>query len=283
VRIVLYPSSQLYKASEVRSAVGSGTIEMGASLLSEYVSVIPAVDIFSLPFLFSQTNVGKGATLPGSPIRSLLEEAILIATNARVLWWMPLGFHALVSKGSVLTSPASIVKKRVRAPGGSLSQFLNLCGAIAVSASGSEQYNLLASGQVDASVTAIDSVSSRKMWEVADAVALTRDVQEVWVVIVNETVWRSLAPKQQLILQNAAREAERAGLEKLEAVEKQSIALAVAHGMKVADITPEDLDDWKSCSTQMSEDFLAKSGSMGQKVMDGYRKVLAETLRPSSR
>src|SRR5258706_5656740 len=231
VRIVLYPSSQLYKASEVRSAVGSGTIEMGASLLSEYVSVIPAVDIFSLPFLFSQTNVGKGATLPGSPIRSLLEEAILIATNARVLWWMPLGFHALVSKGSVLTSPASIVKKRVRAPGGSLSQFLNLCGAIAVSASGSEQYNLLASGQVDASVTAIDSVSSRKMWEVADAVALTRDVQEVWVVIVNETVWRSLAPKQQLILQNAAREAERAGLEKLEAVEKQSIALAVAHGM----------------------------------------------------
>src|SRR5262245_60692692 len=55
--VSLFASSQLYKAPEVGPAVGSGAIEMGASLLTEYSEVVPSSRIFSLPFLFSNKAV----------------------------------------------------------------------------------------------------------------------------------------------------------------------------------------------------------------------------------
>src|SRR5271166_2944516 len=65
--VSLFPDSQLYKAGEVKSAVGSGAIEMGASLLTEYSDVVPAAHIFSLPFLFSNKVVTTKASAIGSP------------------------------------------------------------------------------------------------------------------------------------------------------------------------------------------------------------------------
>jgi hypothetical protein len=75
IAVTIHPTAQLYKPSEVRGAVSSGAIEMGASVLSEYLPVVPASDIFSLPFMFTSQALLRGATAPGSPIRSPIDEA----------------------------------------------------------------------------------------------------------------------------------------------------------------------------------------------------------------
>ena len=52
LKIEVYDSAQLYKGSEIPQAVGSGAIDMGLVLISEYAGTIPAVGLFSVAFMF---------------------------------------------------------------------------------------------------------------------------------------------------------------------------------------------------------------------------------------
>src|SRR5215475_2365273 len=130
--IKLLPSSELVKAGDVPHAIGSGQVEMGASLLLQYVEIVPAVDIFSVPFLFSNPAIFEAATGPSSRLRALLDENIRNATGARVLWWVPYGAEAMGSKGSPLRLPAHLAGKRIRVAGSTLAEFIKACGAAGV-------------------------------------------------------------------------------------------------------------------------------------------------------
>src|SRR5215469_3980197 len=155
--IKLFPSSELFKAHEVPHAIGSGQIEMGASLLLQYVEIVPAADIFSVPFLFSNPAIFEAATASSSGIRGALDENIRHATGARVLWWIPYGGEALGSKGSPLRSPSDLAGKRIRVAGRTLAEFVKACGANGVVSDGPEQYALLQNGKVDGVSTSIEA------------------------------------------------------------------------------------------------------------------------------
>jgi C4-dicarboxylate-binding protein DctP len=277
--IKLFPSSELYKAHEVPAAVGSGEIEMGASLLVQYLEIVPAVDIFSVPFLFSEPDMLRVATASASPVRVPLDEAILAATGARVLWWVPNGAEAMGSRGPAFRSPSDIAGKKIRVTGSTLAEFVKQCGGTPLISPGSEQYALLKNSEVDGVSTSIESFVSRRLWELVDNIVLIHHVRQVFIVLFNNKVWRLLTQDQQRVLRNAAMAAELAALNKDEAVDRESIATLVRHGLKVTEITSKELDEWKACSSPVSEVFLAKSGAMGEKVITAYRKLLVDSYR----
>jgi C4-dicarboxylate-binding protein DctP len=278
ITVELFPSSKLFKASEVRTAVASGAVEMGASLLSEYIDVVPAVGILSVPFLFSHEEVAKVAMAATSPIRISLDKEILAQTNTRVLWWVPYGSYTLVSKKEAIGSPARLAGKRIRVDGKSQGEFIALCGGTPVIAPGPEQYGLLKSGDVDGTAVGLDIIVTRKLWEVADTLALTRHIQQAWPILINEKLWQSLTPEQQLIVQNAANEAEKAALTALANVEKEAVARLEANGMKVIEVTSKDVNEWKLCSSNIPEHFLNLSGKIGQELIESYGKILVDSL-----
>ncbi len=274
ISVALFPSAKLYKTPEVPKAVSSGAIEMGAAWLSDYTDVIPAIGIFSLPFMFTNPDMVDAATAHDSAIRKPLEQSILAATNARVLFWVPFPSETFISKGIALNAPDKIAGKKVRVFGHSLPQFIKLCGGVPVPLTGSDQYAVYASKQLDAGITAIEVITSWKLWEVLDTVTLSRPIHEEWVVLINERFWRDLPPEQQRILQEAARLAELAARDKVKQFDEDAIRQVIGKGMKVSEISGDDVEAWKSCSSAMAEEFLEKSGDTGAKVLQAYRKML---------
>ena len=70
--IEIYPAAQLFTDKEVPPAVASGQIEMGSASLVRFAGTIPAVDLFSVPFLLNSPELVQAATEPDSIIRRLI-------------------------------------------------------------------------------------------------------------------------------------------------------------------------------------------------------------------
>jgi C4-dicarboxylate-binding protein DctP len=272
--IKLFPSSELAKPREVPHAIGSGQVEMGTSLLLQYVDIVPAVDIFSVPFLFSDPAIFEAATASSSRLRGLLDENIRNATGARVLWWVPYGAEAMGSKGSPLRVPAHLAGKRIRVAGSTLAAFIKSCGAAGVISAGPEQYSLLKKGEVDGVSTSIEAFVSLNLWQLIDHVTLIHHIRKVFVVLINDRLWQGLSEEQRGILKKAAMEAEQAALNRDIVLDREAIAILAQHGMNISEAAPAELDEWKACSSPVSEIFLAKSGETGEKIMAEYRKLL---------
>jgi C4-dicarboxylate-binding protein DctP len=272
--VSLFSDSQLYKAPEVRSAVGSGAIEMGASLLTEYSEVVPASRIFSLPFLFSNKALAAKASAAGSRVRHPIDEGIRVATGARVLWWVPGAAQVIIAKDRAIRAPRYIAGQKIRVFGASLPELVRLCGGEPLMVPGPEQYQLYQSRNADGGITSIDTVASRKLWEVANTAVLARQIHEVWVVLINEMVWRSLSEELRTIVTAAALEAENLAKVRIEALESQGLEKAAQHGMKMLTLTDREIEEWKSCSSPIGEEFLNRAGVPGETVMAAYRDIL---------
>jgi C4-dicarboxylate-binding protein DctP len=58
--------------------------------------------------MFNAPAEEDAAMKVGSPVRGLMDQAVLQKTRARVLWWQPFGSFVLMSKGPPITSPAAL-------------------------------------------------------------------------------------------------------------------------------------------------------------------------------
>ena len=102
--IEIYPAAQLFTDKEVPTAVASGQIEMGSASLVRFAGTIPAVDLFSVPFLLNSPELVQAATEPDSIIRRLIDRA-MAEKGARPLWWQPYGLTVLLTRGRPVTHP----------------------------------------------------------------------------------------------------------------------------------------------------------------------------------
>jgi C4-dicarboxylate-binding protein DctP len=282
LKVEVFPSSKLYQAHEVPKAVGSGQIEMGASLLSQYAEVVPATDIFAVPFLFSEPKIFEAATASASGIRAPLDDAIRVATGARVLWWVPNGAEAMGSKSSALGSPDDFKGKRIRVAGATIAEFVKNCGGVPVIAPGSAQYGVLQRGEVDAVSTSIESLVSRELWHLVDRITLLHHARQAFVILINESFWQSLPEEQRRILAEAAASTEHAAQNQDALVDRKSIEFLKKRGLTVVEATESDRAEWKECSSPVSEIFLSKSGPTGEKVMAEYRRLLLRSAGVAS-
>ena len=199
-----------------------------------------------------------------------------LAAAARVLWWQTAGATIMVAKGTPLTTPAAMAGKKVRVGSDSEAELIRLCGGTPLVIPAAAQYDAYKTDQVSAGSTALTSVASRKLWEVARAVSHTRHRTAEFVVTINERLWQSLPADHRRVMENAALEAEREMRTRMETLERETLALAEKHGMKLVELTPDELKQWKTCATPMLEAYLHRSGALGAQMMEAYRKVLAE-------
>ncbi len=267
IKVEIYDSAQLFKDNEVPEAVGSGQIEMGVASLTRYVGDIPAVDIFYQPFVLNTEAKVRAATAPGSPVRAPLDAAIL-ETGSRVLWWQAYGGNVLLSKDAPLLGPEDMKGKKARVFGKWLGEWVKTLGGAPTLISGSEQFLAYQRGTVDIGMTGLSGVSSRKLWEVMDAVTLVNNADIEFLVIINEETWQGLTDAQRAAIDAAARNAEVAVRDYMTEFEAGAIREAEGHGMKVHAPTDEELARWKAASAPVVDMWLESAGPLGRQVLD---------------
>ncbi|HEB94828.1 MAG TPA: C4-dicarboxylate ABC transporter substrate-binding protein [Sedimenticola thiotaurini] len=271
LKIEIYPSAQLYKDKEVPQAVSSGAIEMGVASITRFAGTIPAVDIFYVPFMFPTADKVRKATEPGSPIRGPLDEAIL-NTGARPLWWQAFGGAIILSKNEPIKRPEDMKGKKVRVFGKTLGEFVKAVGGAPVLMSGSKQFLAYQRGTVDAGMTGLTTIPSRKLYQVMDYVTLTNHADIEFLVLINEKVWQGLSEKERAVMQKAARRVEVDLRNKMGELEAE--ALEFARGkMKVVELSPEDLAAWKKATRSVVDTYIQNAGPLGRQLVEAANNL----------
>jgi len=261
LKIEIFPSAQLYKDKEVPQAVSSGAVEMGIASLTRFAGTVPAVDIFYVPFMFDSPSKVKAATAPGSVIRKGLDGAIL-KTGVRILWWQAFGSAIVLSKNPAIKNPADMKGKKVRVFGKTIGDTVTALGGAPTLMSGSKQFLAYQRGTVDAGMTGITAVKSRKLYEVMDNMTLTRHADIEFVVIINEKVWQGLSDKNKAIINTAALRVEKDLRDKMSSIEAAALE-DVSDKITVIDLTREERAEWRAATKPVVDAYIKRSGEIG--------------------
>jgi C4-dicarboxylate-binding protein DctP len=269
----IFDRARLYKDNEVLAAVSSGAIEMGTVGLSQFHKKVAALEVFAQPFLFNFEALVGAATSPDSEMRRLLDQAVIEKTGVRVLWWQSYGQSVFLSKGRDVSTPAAIRGQKIRVFGENMANFTKYCGGIPFVISASDQHRAIKDGTVDMAMTGIASVKARELWKVTDTITRTEHAALEFVVIINDKVWQSLGEDHRAVVTAAARRAEQDLRRQMADIEAKAYAFARDKGMKVYDLTPNEVAEWRACSAPIVEDYLTLAGELGMRVMAAYGKL----------
>lgn len=277
ISLEIFDNSKLYSDDQIVDAVASGAIEMGIATSKQFAKYAPALEILQVPFLFNSDRLVRAATDPDEEFRRTLDGAIVAGTRVAVLWWQPYGSSVMFSKGLDTRHPQDITGKRVRVPSESDQPFVKACGGEARVISASKQTEALGSGQVDVVMTGITGVTGRKLWTVSDTVTRTEHAPIEFVVFMNSQSWSSLSEPHRTVFATTAREVERELRDQYGSIERDAYAFAKDKGMKIVDLSSDEVSEWRLCSLGLLEAYMAGTGEIGHRLMSAYGRLRAKS------
>ena len=270
LKIQLFPSAQLFKDKEVPGAVGSGAVEAGSAFLGRFAGSVPAVDVVSIPFIFTDESHIRASVAPGSAMREALDAAILKQTNNRVLWWQAFGRNIYLNNDQAIVSPDDLKGKKVRTYGKVQGWTVEALGGAPTLMSGSKQFLAYQQGAVDVGMTGASAVKSRKLYEVMNHMTLTFDSVIEFVAVMNNDFYEGLSESQRIIVNNAARQVEKRLRDTIYA-EEEAIVEEMKSRMTVVTLTDEARRAWSGATAGVVTRFIEETGETGASAVAAVR------------
>ncbi len=280
IQVEIFFSSKLHSDQDAIAAIGTGAVEMGAVSLVRYAAKVPIAEAFQLPFLFNTEALGSAAMGRISPIRAVIDKEIAAKTGTQVLWWIPLGRTVSLTRGLPVADPAAISGKTVHTISHTSGSAVKLCGGQPVDTETSLQAQTGGMQKADITTGGIVSVVDRKLWQSMDTLTRTNQSSMQAVVTINAALWRNLSAEKRIIIAAAARMADEEARGIMVYLETTAYRmLAEEHGLKIVDLTDEQLRLWRICSSDTLYEFMEKSGASGQQLMVAYGRMRATSAR----
>lgn len=276
LKVEIFDNAQLYSETQGRVASSSGDIDIAVVPLGDYAGDVLAAGLFQLPFLFDLKPLVLAATRPDNPIRVTIEQEILKKAGVRVLFWQPYGGTVLLSKGVPVTNPSAMTGRNVTAIDSGMANFIGMCGGKSRLVSAPETFKALESQAADSSMTGILSFKERELWRVTNTVTKLRYSEILFVIVINEKSWQGLSDDHRSVILDAAQRVEQSIWRWYALLEADSYALAEEKGIKIQELTSEDIAAWRICSSMIMEAFMSDSGPVGEQLMSAYGKLRAD-------
>jgi C4-dicarboxylate-binding protein DctP len=273
VSIEIFDKAQLFGDAEVVGAVSSGAVEIGIAGSYHFAIRVPAVAILDQPFLFNFPALVRAVATPGSEIRSVIDQAILAKLGVRVLWWQGLGNNVFFSKGRDVANLEHMKGQRVGVPGKALADLVARCGGQPMQLPYETLHDTMKNGGLDMAMGGISAVQAFSLWQLTDTITRTQHVPVEFLLVVNERTWQSLNDTHRAAIADAAASVELQMRQRLSEAEAKMAAFAGSKGLKIQDLTPDQVVDWRACSADLLSDYMDKSGELGPKLMEAYGRL----------
>lgn len=265
--IALHPDDSLVAGNEVPNAVAAGALEMGVASLARFAATLPAVELFQLPFLLDREELVRAATEPSSPVRSLIDAAIL-KTGARVLWWQAGGGTVLVARERPVRVPEDLRGRKVRVPNRILARWVELLGGEPVRVGTADQPAAYRQGTAELGMTGLSTIRSRQLDTVVKGITDVRLADSEYLVLINDAFWRRLDDRQRQLLTQVARRLEGELRDRVAQAERDALAYAREKGMTVYRPTPAELARFRAASEPLWRAFVERAGEPGKRLLD---------------
>ena len=229
VEVQVFPANQAFQPAENFPAVARGNIEAALSVNFQWGSTIPTMNVTLMPFAF--TDLALLQDFSASPVAAFLEEELAAKGVTNLAWLFTTRMSIFTSGEKPLVVPEDFQGVKIRGLNRLVDSGLESLGAAPVAMSGSEVYQALQTGVIDAGLTDVAAAVSRKYFEVQDYGTITPLFSVFFHLYVNPDWWDDLDPAHQEAIQAAAWAAEAAALEATEAAAAEAPGFLEEAGM----------------------------------------------------
>ena len=265
VTIQIYPAGQLYNDKNMNDAIISGGIDMGLNTVGRWATIVPAMDIFDVPFIFpSYEKVDKA-------IDSGLGEKLgseLLKKGVRPLIWADYGFVQYANNKKLVKTPADFDGLKIRGYSKYSAETIKAMGASSVTMGSSEVYMGIQRGTIDGQTSGTTAMRDRKMYEVHKYLTVTNHASPEFIVAINEKSYSKLNADQKKALDAAALEVRDMIRANAKAEDLKALADLKAKGMEVYEVPENELQAWRDATTPVWDLFIKENGKFGQELID---------------
>ena len=202
IRIDIYPSEQLGSERECLELVQLGILSMVKVSTAPMEGFVEQMKVFGLPYLFRDSE-HMWTVLNGSIGREILDAGT--AKGLRGLCFYDSGARSFYTTEKPIRTPADLVGMKIRVQKSEMAmQMIEALGGSPTPIDWGELYTALQQGMIDGAENNPPSFCLSRHYENCKYYTLDQHVRQPDVIVINSTVWASLTPAQQNILQASA-------------------------------------------------------------------------------
>jgi C4-dicarboxylate-binding protein DctP len=236
VDVQIFGAEQLFKANQNIPAVARGQVEAAAVVDLSWTSTIPEMAVTSIPYLVTRTEQLR--KFASSDLAALLNGKMEAKGVRNIAWLLDANNAVITSSKKPLIAPDDFKGVKIRG----LSKLFDAClvalGASPSAMPGSEVYQALQSGVLDAGITSLDAAYTRRYYEVQKYGVASNLVAVHETLIVNPAWWSKLPADAQKAIETAAHKAETTLLPQGDGIDPAEVAKLRDKGMQVTVLTP---------------------------------------------
>lgn len=235
VEVQIFGAAQLYKPNQHHAAVAGGKIESAAVLSFQWGGTIPEMNVTIIPYFMS--SVDKMRKFRGSEAQKLLDAKMAEKGVINIAWLMDANDGIFTSAKKALVVPDDFKGVKIRGLSKLWDEGLVAMGASASAMPGSEVYQALQTGVIDAGFTGVQAAFSRRFYEVQKFGVASNIILAYDNLIVNPAWWNGLpAPLRKGIL-DAVAKAEARAIPAADGIPAEHIQQLRDKGMNVTVLT----------------------------------------------
>lgn len=266
IKITVHSNNMLIRGPEILRAVSTGQVPAGEILISQFGNEEPIFELDAIPFLTRDLN----------DVRALADasraavEAALQKRGLRVLYLVPWPSQAFYAK-TPINAAADMKGMKFRTGSPMTSRMAELLGAVPTTVQGSDIPQAFATNIVTGMVTSAATGVQSRAWEFASHFVDLKAFMPKNAIIVNERAWQRLPENVKTAMTAQAALAEKRGWDLSAKAETNAVEELRRNGMTVSQPSPALLADVRAVGAKLTEEWLAKVGDDGKKVIEDYR------------
>lgn len=236
--VQVFGADSLVGARENIVATAKGDIECAFSLNFQWGKTLPIMNVTVAPFAFGDLDIWR--KWPESEAAAFLSDKLLEKGVRNVVWMFQTNTSVFTSKGKALIKPEDFQGIKMRGLTPPFDAALKALGVTPSSMPGSEVYQALATGVIDAGITDVAAAVSRKYYEVQDHFTVVPVLSAYLHGYVNPAWYDGLSDKSKAALEKAGKEAAMWAVDASEAAGAAGPEQLREKGVEVHISTPEE-------------------------------------------
>jgi len=258
VDVQVFGANQAYPPDQNHPAVARGQVEGAISVNFQWGNTIPELNVVTIPYYF--TDLSRVEKFPGSPAAAILEEKLLEKGVRNIAWFFTTRQSIFTSGHRPLVSIEDFEGTKIRGLNKLVDEALIAAGAAPAAMPGSEVYQALQTGVIDAGLTDVSAAFSRKYFEVQKYGTVAPFFTVYFHLYVNPAWWDGLPDDVRGAIAEAAAKAEQDSIPLTEQTAEEAIGALREEGMEIHIQTPEEVEAFKAVMQKPVLDaFLASS------------------------
>ncbi len=272
VEVQTFGAAQLFKPNQNHPAVASGKIEAAAILSFQWGGTIPEMSVTIIPYLM--TSVAKQKAFIGSEASKILDAKMEAKGVKNIAWIVDTNDGIFTSAKKPLVTPADFAGQKIRGLNKLFDAGLSAMGAAPSAMPGSEVYQALQTGVIDAGFTGVKAANSRKFYEVQKFGVASNIILAFDNLVVNPAWWNGLPADVRAAVQKAADMAVARSIRKSDGIPPENIKVLNEKGMKAVALTKaQEKVMADAMQPAVKKEFLRQTAPDGVKLIEALDKL----------